>query len=272
MNWIKSHPYQAVAFTAYFCLVAAFWGFMPHLRVPFSVLFILGVLVWLWLYWIYKPLMVVLLAALMAMPAPQAKAVQRKGGEVLVGVIVICGASYCIYRLARFCKQHFPPPNTNDVNEAESPFGTNHVLGASFVLAADPCSSTNAPGTNVTTFTINSVVNNGRLLSGVSASNDNSSMEEFLSGIAAQGLVLGESYSVDGEPAPSSAVPISFQPTTGTVTNGILGTAFLITVQASQDLVTWQQLFTTTAGEGTAFQVVDTVVSPSMYYRLLLSK
>lgn len=272
MNWIKSHPYQAVCFTGYFAILASFAGFLPQFWVQFLVLFFLGLALFVALFYIYKPLLVVLLAALLAIPAPQAKAVQRKGGEVLVGVIVICGASYCIYRLARFCKNHFPPPNTNDVNEAESPFGTNQILGASFVLASDPCAAESGLGTNATTFTINAMVQNGELRTAVSTSGDSSSMEEFLAGMQAQGLALGESYSVDGKPASSSSVPISFQPTTGTISNGIAGTAFLITVQASSDLQSWQQLFTTTASEGTVFQIVDTVVAPSTFYKLILQR
>lgn len=275
MNWIKAHPYQAVCFTAYFSIVACFAGFMPQFWVQFLVIFILGLVVWACLFQIYKPLMVVTLCALLTIPAPQAKAAQRKGGGVVIGVVIICGMTYCIYRLARFCQQHFPPPNTNNVNNAFGPAlpGGWTNFAASFALTSDPCVSD--AGTNFvispTSFTINAMVQGGQLRTAVFASGDSSSMEEFISGVQAQGLVAGTtSYAIDGEPAPASSVPISYQPTTGTITNGVLGTAFLITVQASSDMQTWQTLFSTTAGEGTAFQVQDTVTSTAMFYRLIL--
>jgi hypothetical protein len=279
MNWLKAHPIKAVCFTLLFTYLATFAGCRADLWLPLLVAFLLSLFIFVLVFSHdnRRKLVIFLLAFLTVMTPcrpPTVSASQKKGGEVVVAVVIICGMTYCVYRLARFCQQHFPPANTNNVNNAFAPAlpagGTN--FGASFALASDPCVSA---GTNFvispTSFTINAMVQGGQLRTAVSASSDSSSMEEFISGVQAQGLAAGTtSYAIDGEPAPASSVPISFQPTTGTITNGIAGTAFLITVQASQDLVTWQTLFSTTAGEGTAFQVQDTVTSTAMFYRLEL--
>jgi hypothetical protein len=281
MNWLKAHPVKAVAFTLLFTFIGTFAGCRADLFVPLLVAFLLALFMFVLVFSIdAHKIIVSLLAFLMVLAPcrpPAVSASQKKGGEVVVGVIIICGMTYCVYRLARFCQQHFPPPNTNNVNNANFGPATNNPaggtnFGASFALVSDPCVSA---GTNFvispTSFTINAMVQGGQLRTAVSASSDSSSMEEFISGVQAQGLLAGTtSYAIDGEPAPPSSVPITFQPTTGTVTNGVAGTAFLITVQASSDMQTWQTLFSTTAGEGTAFQVQDTIVSPAMFYRLIL--
>ncbi len=281
MNWIKRHPFQAVSFTAFNVFIATMAGFRPDLWVPFLVAFGIGLIVWICLFQIYKPLLAFLLAMLLALPGPQVKAEgHKKGGEVVIGVIIICGMTFCVYKLARFCQQHFPPPNTNQVNNLNfgpggAGAGTN--FGASFALSADPCisegggASTNFVLIPPTSFYINAMVSGGELRTSVNTSGDSSSMEAFIAGVQAEGLQAeAESFSLNGAPAPSSAVPISFQPTTGTVSNGVAGTAFLITVSCSRDMQTWQTVLSTTAGEGTAFQIVDTVVSQSMFYRLEL--
>lgn len=281
MNWLKAHPIKAASFTLLFTFIATFAGCRSDLFVPLLIAFLLGLFIFVIVFGhdTRRKLVIFLLAFLTVMAPyrpPTVSASQKKGGEVVIGVIIICGMTYCVYRLARFCQQHFPPPNTNSPAAFNfGPAGTNNpnvVYGASFALTSDPCVSA---GTNFvispTSFTINAAVQNGALRTSVAASGESSSMETFLAGIAAEGLQAGTtSFAVDGEPAPASSVPISFQPTTGTVTNGVAGTAFLITVQASSDMRTWQTLFSTTAGEGTAFQVQDTVTSPAMFYRLIL--
>jgi hypothetical protein len=53
MNWLKAHPFQAVSFAVYFTAVATFAGFLPHLWVPFLVLFLLGLGVFVAIFQIY---------------------------------------------------------------------------------------------------------------------------------------------------------------------------------------------------------------------------
>src|SRR4051812_5632729 len=119
MNWLKSHPLKAIGFTVAFTFIATFAGCRSDLR-----MFLIGVGIALALFVAVfltdtrRKLIVILLSCLMFMTPgtqPRAQAVQKKGGEVVIAVVVVCTATYCIYRLARFCQQHFPPPNTNNV-------------------------------------------------------------------------------------------------------------------------------------------------------------
>jgi hypothetical protein len=288
MNWLKSHPIKAIGFAMVFTFIATFAGCRSDLRMSLLIAFgiVLTIFVGVFMTDTRRKLIIILLAGLMFMtPGTQTTthAAQRKGGEVVIAVVVVCTATYCIYRLARFCQQHFPPPNTNQVNNVN--FGANEAagpnaaggtnFGASFALDTSSCSisgtnTVNVTNANPTSFFINSMVLNGELHTSVSASDQSSSMEQFMADTAAEGLQAnGNSYSINGEPAPASSVPISYTPTGG-ISNGVAGTTYTVSVQASSDMHTWQPLFSTTASEGTAFQVVDTVLLPQTFYRLVL--
>lgn len=288
MNWIKRHPFQAVSFTAFNVFLACTAAYEPHLIVPCTVAFVLGLVVWACLFQIYKPLMVFFLSLLMATsglttteaaePAQnQADGLRgKKGGEVVVGVIIICVGTYCVYKLARFCKQHFPPPQTNQVNQAEAalPDGNNdtNVYAASFILAADPCSDYGSSNSNVLTNTvaINAVIAYGSIKSALTLSDASQSMEAFMAELNSEGLTVGESYAVNGSSAPPSAVPITMS--YGSISNNLAGATHTVIVSGSADLQGWTQLFATTASEGKPFQIQDTMIGHSMFYRLELIK
>lgn len=261
MNWLKRHPLQAVSFAIFNTFIACLAGCRPDLWVPLLVMFIIGLFVFVLLYQIYKPLMLLLAALLMmADGAPPMTAAQRKGGEIVVGVIVICVGTYCVYRLARFCNQHFPkPPGTNQVNNVAQNLTPSQEAGASFPVSVscDNGESYAAPGT----FTINAAVIDGELYTGCSMSTETASMDEFLAGLSAHGLYpgAGASYSLNGQPV--SSLPI------GNGGNAIAGTEYRITVMGSFDMQTWSTLFVTTAGEGTAFQIQDSM-GTKLFYRL----
>lgn len=103
MNWLKAHPIKAVSFTLLFTFIGTFAGCRADLFVPLLVAFLLALFMFVLVFSIdAHKIIVSLLAFLMVLAPcrpPAVSASQKKGGEVVVAVVIICGMTYCVYRL-----------------------------------------------------------------------------------------------------------------------------------------------------------------------------
>jgi len=102
-SWMSHHPFKVMLFTFLFTLIPAVMAVTNEkLFYPGLAAFMFFVIVWAISLWRYSKniVTVLLIIGIMAAPLQQARAAM-----IGVGVVVVCGAGYCVYKLVKVCQE-----------------------------------------------------------------------------------------------------------------------------------------------------------------------
>lgn len=290
-QWIVCNPWTAVGLTFWHTALALLMGFRDDAMGIWIGCFLAGLTVFARSMIRMKTAMVV--GLMLACQLQEVKAqvfpereVNPAGVGVAVGVGVICVGTYCIYKFVKFCEKKFPKDEkSNSLSgfyaQGEDETGAAFSYGAMGSCAPwdgdfSPTSQTGTP----TTFNLNIYVDPyaGPVMTMTANVGEQFSQtaEEFFADMLSHGLYLSgrpdgaQSFSRNRIPCDASEVPITFDPVTATVRNGLAGSGETqtIIVERSRDLRLWSAFVKTEVGAGAGFRVVDTTQEGQMFYRV----
>lgn len=307
LQWLRLHPIKAVLFTMIFTAIATSAAFREDLIPELSISYALMIALWIYVFErdrrqrkvqigigvtltslmlcfsLLPPHLGILNAQQAPIPNPKQ---QENAAAVGVGVVVICVAGFCLYKIVKICQKKFPPKNTNappeesfsaEVSSDEYGGACEYSsIGSCYVMPPPPDAFPYEDLTmDATTFTMNVKVAGGMASSSINASRalPAQTWDEYTAEMATHGLFLTggfawePQYEVGGVPCDPSAVPLSFDTLTGKVTHNTGGERRLVTVERSPNMENWFPLLVTEVSDGTKFQVVDTTREGQMFYR-----
>ena len=302
-QWMHEHPYKAVGFAVLFTVVATFVGCNDHLWNAGLAAWGLLVAAWSFIYLRDTRKLAAILATVMAITSMPVKAAEREpvnGGGVVIGIVVVCSAGVCVYKMVKFCQKKFPKEkaaNTNATPEALTWFSSDGGTGSGGGRSAGAknfgdlgsCGAEeqselyNSEGVMMpaTLFTIDVRMDaQGRVTTQTGATfgtNDIQGWVDFQAEVATHGVqVTGvpghTSYATNGVPCASEDVPIMFDDVTHSVSIRGTGPSRRCEVERSTDMVAWAPFISVTVSREAGAQIVDASASGAMFYRVRLSE
>lgn len=208
-------------------------------------------------------------------------------GVPVAVTVVVCGVTYCIYKLVRFCQKHLPkdkPANTNEVyiafGGAGDEYGGSWNHGSLGSCLQPSAFSLQPSPDSPTTFSLNVFVASSAFLvttmSAVTGLDSWQTWSQFQADVASHGLTVtgrndgSQFFSRNRQPVQAGEVPIRFDQVTGEVKVGE-GELVKIIVERSTDLEAWYPILTVQHQVGSAFEVLDTSIDSSAFYRATIA-
>jgi hypothetical protein len=292
-RWLHNHPLKAVFFTVIFTILATSAAFREDIFWKLACIYAIILCIW-GLIFVFdnKRIIALALTAGLLFPSlanPQEKPPQQEeeAVAVTVGVIVICGGSYCIYKMIKICQKNMPPKDTNSAPSELTADGSDEYGGAQEFSSIGSCYIPASPNSfpyedlfhNPTTFTIDVSLNGGVISTRMGVNNQEGTAQtwdQFVAEMADHGLfltgraALAPQYERDGVPCDAADVPLSFDPLTGHVIHNTGGELRTVSVERSPNMETWYPFLATDVADGSRFRVVDTTREGQMFYRVQL--